>query len=1109
MTPGGFLPGGIKGGLFMAKARHRRALHKRPWLQVVGLALVLYLLLLAGGGLLARLLFPTDRVGQAVLATLERTLGRRVTVGEVDFHLLKGITLKNVSIVTPSGADSTGLPLRSGTIERFVLGYRLRPLLKRRLEITEITLVKPQLDVVFLAHPPLPTTKGDTSRAEFGIPVELALRRLEIRHLACTVSVATDTSRMEFGLEGLNFVASGVRLPRGKGEPLTGAEGDIVLTCTQAPAFFRQRAAGGVSPLQVSGRLNFELAAQAHTLADLKATLLVGAERLCLVLPTEPSGQARFVPQGELPGVELRASLQADVPGGNFLLDKLSIALARHNLLLCRGRLSGLGSSPRVEVEIPEGRISLGSLLAAIRPALAESTFAALLPTELSGTFSLAGTRIQGVLPSSASGMELSAAAVVDLRDLSFSLPAGGDVARFSLSCQGVAELDSLGLREGDITATVSFDHAEYKVDTTRMVAAGGRLDFTAKARERMRELHTDAVLKISRALGGELTGAVHLSVGPSASAWLGTVDLTVGRLPLAPLTSGQLAGNLSASLAARIRGLNDIGLQIDVGSDSLAVGVEGHRYSLPPLTMNSVGKLRTDSRFAFFAVDSLSLQFADVLSAQLAGRFSAADQRFALQLKDLTLHHRALPGLFPAELHEQLGEISLAGATHVRASASGHLVPERPELSMQGKFNTRIDADLPLFGFSLVGGQLSGEVAATPSLGKATVDLVVDGLSFSQLPMAPITNAAAHFEAQMPELRRVVLSRGELRLPSLATQAEVTGTMVPEPTGPRISAAVKVGLQASDTVRVTETLKLLGKAQAKADFSMQDSVARVAGKVSVPELAVYLPANSALKGMHAEIPFSQAVDLRQMKVVASPGERYAYSGPGGLYPELFGPHFLGTIPEQGWLTIERLSFAGYAADNLRTRLFIGGGKVIVPSLLVDLYEGNFGGSLTVDMGDFDLARIRYRIEGHLSGVNSALLAARRGQSLEKGVANANFSFVGTGLDVRKSIEVEGSFRITEIGPKVADNLLQSLDPQGVDAGIRSARFFINHGFKPRLMTFDLRHGHLYPSITLSQPWYFPVRVGGSGRQGGKVELARIPVAFFLQMLKQEAVPTY
>ncbi|MGQ9559030.1 MAG: hypothetical protein ACUVWA_00820 [Candidatus Oleimicrobiaceae bacterium] len=1093
----------------MAKAPHRLALRRRPWLKVAGFALALYLLLLAGGGLLVRLLVPTERVRQAVLATLERTLGRQLAVGEVDFRLFRGITLRDVSIATPAGADSTALPLRSGTIERFVLGYRLLPLLQRRLEITEITLVKPQLDLVLLARPPLPTARRDTSRTGVTIPVTLALHRLEIRQLACTVGIATDTSRLDFGLQGLNFVASGLRLPQGEGQPWEKATGTIALTCTNAPAFFRQRAAGVVSPLEVSGRLNLELAAEAKTLADLKATLLVGAERLRLVLPTKPLTEASFLPQGELPGVELRASLQADVPSGDYSLDTLSIALARQEVLLCRGRLSSLGNSPRVEVEILERRIFFGKLLAAIRPALSDSTFAPLLPTNLSGTLCLAGTRIEGVLPSSATRMALSATAVVDLRDLSFSLPGGVEVAGLSFAGQGTAALDSLGVRQGDVTASISFDRAEYRADTTPMAAAGGRLDLSFRARNRMRELHTDALVKISRALGGDLAGAIQLSIGPSASAWLGTVDLNIGRLPLAALTSGKVTGRVSGSLTARVRGLDNLGLEIDVKADSLAMGVEGRRYSLPPLASRSVGKLRTDSRFALFAVDSLSLQFADVLSAQLAGTFSAKDQCFALHLKELTLHHRALPALLPLELQEQLGEITLAGATQVRASASGNLVPARSGVKVQGKFSCRVDADVPLLGLSLAGGHVSGQAEVTPSLGKATLDLTVGALSFAQLSMAPITDASAHFEAQMPELRQVVLSRGELRLPSLATRAELTGSVVPKPTGPLISAAVRMDLQASDTVRVTDTVKLLGKVEAKVDFLMEDSVASVEGKFFVPELAVYLPANSALKGIRADIPFSQAVDLRQLKMAASPWEHYAYSGPGGLYPALFGPHLLGSVPRQGWLSIDRLYFAGYGADNLRMHLFVGGGKVIAPSLLVDLYEGNFGGSLAVEMEDLDLAQVRYRIEGHLSGVNSALLAARRGQSLEKGVVNANFSFVGAGLDVRKSIEVEGSFRITEIGPKVADNLLQSLDPQGVDAGIRSARFFINHGFKPRLMTFDLRHGHLYPSITLSQPWYFPVRISGSGRQGGKVELARIPVAFFLQMLKQEAVPVY
>ena len=109
--------------------------------------------------------------------------------------------------------------------------------------------------------------------------------------------------------------------------------------------------------------------------------------------------------------------------------------------------------------------------------------------------------------------------------------------------------------------------------------------------------------------------------------------------------------------------------------------------------------------------------------------------------------------------------------------------------------------------------------------------------------------------------------------------------------------------------------------------------------------------------------------------------------------------------------------------------------------------------------------------------------------------------FTGIGLDIRRGIDLNGYLYITDIGPRTADNLLRSLDPEGADSGIRNTRFLINHGFKPKLMSFEIKHGYFYPRIDLSQPWYFPAKI-----RGGKVELNRIPVQLFLNtlMLQEE-----
>ena len=103
-------------------------------------------------------------------------------------------------------------------------------------------------------------------------------------------------------------------------------------------------------------------------------------------------------------------------------------------------------------------------------------------------------------------------------------------------------------------------------------------------------------------------------------------------------------------------------------------------------------------------------------------------------------------------------------------------------------------------------------------------------------------------------------------------------------------------------------------------------------------------------------------------------------------------------------------------------------------------------------------------------------------------------ALAGKGLNPEGQMDMTGFFHITEIGPKVADNLLRSLDPMGADQGIQSVRRMLRTGFKASLMSFEIKHAHFYPHIVLSKPIYLPINIAG-----GEVELARVPVEIFLK----------
>ena len=90
---------------------------------------------------------------------------------------------------------------------------------------------------------------------------------------------------------------------------------------------------------------------------------------------------------------------------------------------------------------------------------------------------------------------------------------------------------------------------------------------------------------------------------------------------------------------------------------------------------------------------------------------------------------------------------------------------------------------------------------------------------------------------------------------------------------------------------------------------------------------------------------------------------------------------------------------------------------------------------------------------------------------------------------------MSGVFDITKIGPEFADLLLKGMDPKGEDASIRQTRLLLKIGAKPELFSFELRHGLVYPSLSLTKPWFSPIPK--------KWEYGRLPLGFLMKRFGQ------
>ena len=100
-----------------------------------------------------------------------------------------------------------------------------------------------------------------------------------------------------------------------------------------------------------------------------------------------------------------------------------------------------------------------------------------------------------------------------------------------------------------------------------------------------------------------------------------------------------------------------------------------------------------------------------------------------------------------------------------------------------------------------------------------------------------------------------------------------------------------------------------------------------------------------------------------------------------------------------------------------------------------------------------------------------------------------NLELAGIGIDPASQLDIEGNFYVTQIGPQFTDNVLRSLDPTGTDKSIQDTRKLLNWGYKPKLLSFEIKHGYLYPTIHLVKGKFLtkliPLKLSGGQDRAG------------------------
>ena len=93
----------------------------RRFVKIAFYCAVIFMVVLIVAAIVLRIMFPSDKLRDIAIEKIETSLQKDVTVGEIDFGIFSGLTLKDVSIKSRSNSDSPKMPLRSGHLDNLVI----------------------------------------------------------------------------------------------------------------------------------------------------------------------------------------------------------------------------------------------------------------------------------------------------------------------------------------------------------------------------------------------------------------------------------------------------------------------------------------------------------------------------------------------------------------------------------------------------------------------------------------------------------------------------------------------------------------------------------------------------------------------------------------------------------------------------------------------------------------------------------------------------------------------------------------------------------------------------------------------------------------------------
>jgi hypothetical protein len=1078
-----------------ARPLWRRALRWATW-TIGGLIL---LLIVAGFAL--RMYFTDERIRRTAESMIHDMFDRTAHIGEVDFSLFSGITLDRLEVCDLD--ERGGGPFLD--VEQVRVRYSLWPLITGKLQIDEVTVVRPRVYVemyedstfsfsdLIVSDTLAPVEPTDTTVTDFPVTINLT---------SFTVEDA------ELHLDGLMEAHV-----RGASLSMHDLEACSPVDASALVHIRTDSTVGRNIEFAITDSLGFEIAmwasveTDAVVALDMEGTTQIVADVDVPALSASVTGLPSVRTSG---AVRIRTGF--DFPTDSLSLQRLLLIAAGDTVFSASGSVSSVQTDPTLDVRVDRSLVRLDKW---------NHLFRYFAPTvSVGGTVSLENSRVRGPM----SG---------DLRvDGRFSMDdvwvkdaaTGASVTGVNVSAEAEAHPfppDPQQAVLARVRATV--DEIAFPVDTATTLRARG-LYGEAQAVTDTSYLPSVLVLSggVADLLGGSGGFEGRFGVRGDPYNASGGMTFRLGPMDLSMLPGGMAKGFVTLDGRLTLSSLGDIGIDGGMSFEDVSYLYVDYYSPIP------------DARVEYAADAGITKDYEDVLvrswrtdwpglfsahgSASVEGmgvgpiRFSIAEARAPVS---------GVMTVIPEEYQLMLSEAETGGEFVLWADATA-VLPENPDGDVDFGVTAQAQArgisfhESANFGVDVDGLGGVVDVTATPRSAQIRVVSEIESANVPSVLDEPLRGITFSMDAELDDEYRFLRLRdasGGVRSHGLSMRA--SGEVLDLDAEPRPRVSLAADFLSTEPVPVAYGMTMSGKAGMFVNATGADSVYDLYGSFHFQHFSADLPDLPAgVTGATGRVRFDQRIDARGPKLTKNPSRRARTVEPILVDHDRWRVYESPHPGELADVSVERVEAFRVRVDNIEADVSYENNVLAVDRVYAELYGGNVLGALRFDVGDYDLGAyepdltgISFDISGIASSINVAGLVEADPSDTTESIVSANLNFSGTGVpDLVKPYAIEGELNVTRIGPKVTVRLLDFLDPTGTDVSIAQTRQLVAGGitgkWKPRWMSFRIAYGNVYPSLYLDQPFFakylqlFSISM--------PIEYSRIPLS---TLMEQALVP--